>query len=244
MKKYMSSAQLKALARGQLIRHYGTTIWAFLLVVIINLLVNSIFSGLLDTTTLPGTILYYIISFLVSVILGLFTVGENFLYLKLATGQPIAVSDIWYGFQNNRDTSLKLLAIYNLLLYAFMIPYLLLSEKLVNPSSLTISNEYFLPFCIAFVIGNILSIYVNLLFSQIFYLILDFPGYSAKQIMNYGFRLMKGSKGRLFYMEISFLPLMLLACLSLGIGLLWIYPYMSASHANFFLDLMKKESVA
>ena len=244
MKKYLSSAQLKVLARGQLIGHYGVTIWVFLLIGVINLLVNSVFSGLLDTSSVFGTILYFIISFLVSVIMGLFTVGENYLYLKLATGQPVTVSDIWYGFQNNRDTALKLLAIYNVFLYVCMIPYLLLSQRLLDTNDLTTMNmEYFTPFCIAFVLGNVLTIYVSLLFSQIFYLVLDFPNYSAMQLMNYGFRLMKGNKRRLFYIELSFLPLILLAFLSLGIGFLWIYPYMCATNANFFLDLIKKESV-
>lgn len=244
MNNFLTSAQLKALARGQLVGRYKTAIWAMLLVASIGLIVDSIISAFFDTTTVIGTILYFLISYLVSVLLGLFTVGESFLYLKLATGQPIAVSDVWYGFARNRDTSLRILAVYSLLQYVFIIPYSILSTKLVNLSDWQNPHmEYFLPFCIAYVVGMVGIVYIDLLFSQMFYLVLDFPSYTAKEIIRHGIQLIKGSKGRLFYVEVSFLPLLLLCVLSAGIGLLWVIPYMSATQANFFLDLMKHKNM-
>ena len=73
---------------------------------------------------------------------------------------------------------------------------------------------------------------------------LDFPQYSAKELFQMSLRLMKGNIGRLFYLEISFLPLILLSFLSCGIALLWISPYMDATLANFYLDLVKKKTEA
>ena len=49
-----------------------------------------------------------------------------------------------------------------------------------------------------------------------------------------------GYSGRLFYIELSFLPLFLLGLISCCLPILWIYPYMEAVKANFYLDLMKK----
>ena len=51
---------------------------------------------------------------------------------------------------------------------------------------------------------------------------------------------MKGHKGRLFYIELSFLPLLLLGAVSL-IGLLWVIPYMQMTYAVFYFDIMKQE---
>lgn len=51
---------------------------------------------------------------------------------------------------------------------------------------------------------------------------------------------MKGSKGRFFYLTVSFFPLLLLGFLSCGIAFLWLVPYMNATYAEFFLDLIKK----
>jgi len=243
MKNYLSSAELKAQARGQLLGHYSVVIWAMLLIQLANVAVNSILTSIIDTRSTFGTVLYYAVSVLVTILLGLFTVGESYLYLKLACYQHVAVSDVFYGFKNHRDKALVILAVITVLTYLCTIPYSILANKLVNPRNLTeIHYEYFLPFCIALTLGCVVLVIVSLLFSQVFFLLLDFPDYSAKDLMSYSIRLMRGNMGRLFYVEMSFLPLMLLGILSCGIGLLWIYPYMNATLANFFLDLVKKSS--
>ena len=51
-------------------------------------------------------------------------------------------------------------------------------------------------------------------------------------------------KGRLFYLYVSFLPLILLGILSFGLALLWILPYMAATEAEFFLDLIRNKTEA
>ena len=54
---------------------------------------------------------------------------------------------------------------------------------------------------------------------------------------------MKGNRKRLFLLELSFLPLMLLCILSFGIGFLWLEPYMQMTYTHFFLDLMNPREV-
>ena len=49
--------------------------------------------------------------------------------------------------------------------------------------------------------------------------------------------MMHGNKGRFFYLQISFFGLALLCILTLGIGMLWLYPYMMTTEAFFYLDL-------
>ena len=51
-------------------------------------------------------------------------------------------------------------------------------------------------------------------------------------------RIMKGHRARLFYIQVSFLPLALLCMFTMGIGLLWLYPYMNSTLTHFYLDLM------
>ena len=103
------------------------------------------------------------------------------------------------------------------------------------------SSVLFLFSCITLVIGGILYVYIILLYSQAYYIMLDFPGYSTRQIMSTSRRIMKGNKGRLFYMVVTLIPYYLLAFLSCGIAMLWISPYMETSLTNFYLDLMHRE---
>ncbi len=50
-------------------------------------------------------------------------------------------------------------------------------------------------------------------------------------------RLMKGQKGRLFWLDLSFIGWHILAILTIGIGYLWLNPYISATKAAFYEDL-------
>jgi len=50
-------------------------------------------------------------------------------------------------------------------------------------------------------------------------------------------RLMKGNKGRIFYIILSFIGWMCLGMLSFGSGLLWVIPYMQQTLIQFYLDV-------
>ena len=102
----------------------------------------------------------------------------------------------------------------------------------------------FLLYAVLLVAGYSILVFVHILLSQIFYLMLDFPDYTAPQLLHLAPKLMKGHKARLFYIMLSFVPLLLLCIFSCGIGYLWIYPYMQTTYANFYLDLMKNNSSA
>ena len=55
-------------------------------------------------------------------------------------------------------------------------------------------------------------------------------------------RIMKGKKRKLFTIQLSFLPLMLLSMLTLGIGDLWLTPFMNMTMALYFLDIMRPKA--
>ena len=68
---------------------------------------------------------------------------------------------------------------------------------------------------------------------------LDYPDLSASDIVKRSVKIMKGKKLQLFYLQLSFLPLYLVAILSFGVGLLWVLPYRNTAFTLFYLDVMK-----
>lgn len=70
------------------------------------------------------------------------------------------------------------------------------------------------------------------------YLLLDHPQMKARESLKISRQIMKGSKGRLFYIYLSFIGLQILCLLSLGIGSLWVYPYQSQTLVIFYLDVV------
>ncbi|HWS30702.1 MAG TPA: DUF975 family protein [Clostridia bacterium] len=68
------------------------------------------------------------------------------------------------------------------------------------------------------------------------YLMAQHPEMGIREAVNESKRLMAGHKGRLFCLQLSFIGWILLCVLTLGIGYLWLVPYMEASSAAFYLD--------
>ena len=62
---------------------------------------------------------------------------------------------------------------------------------------------------------------------------------SSKEIMKRSEELMDGYKMDYFVFELSFLGWMLLSCLTLGIALIWAFPYMTTATIMYYEELKK-----
>lgn len=74
-------------------------------------------------------------------------------------------------------------------------------------------------------------------YSMSFYILNDNPQMSAKEALEESKRMMNGYKGKLFLLQLSFIGWALLCILTLGIGYLWLIPYIQTSTANFYQNL-------
>jgi uncharacterized membrane protein len=74
-------------------------------------------------------------------------------------------------------------------------------------------------------------------YSMAFFILRDNPDMGALEALNASRQMMDGHKARLFGLYVSFIGWFLLSILTLGIGYLWIGPYMALSVANFYEDL-------
>lgn len=240
MNHFKSSAELKASAREHLLGHYGTVIGAFLIVAAITSAVTLAVSLIVDINTIPGTVIYYAIMFLVSVLTGLFSSGSAYLYLKLICGRPVSVGDLFYGFQLCPDKAIIIQAWITLITYLSSLPQIILNCLiLANITNTDKILRYMLPYALSMILSGVVSVMLSLFYAQTYFLLHDFPQYTAKELLQKSRRLMVHHKGRLLYLYVSFLPLMLLGLLSCGLAMLWIIPYMAATEAEFFLDLIQ-----
>lgn len=245
MNQFKSSSELKASAREHLLGHYGTVIGAEIILMLFTGSVSFAASLLVDSSTVIGSILYYAILFFISVLMGLFTSGTCYLYLKLICGRPISVSDLFYGFQFAPDKALTIQAWITLITYAASLPQFILTYKI---SMVGYEAEklmpLLLPYALSLILSGAVTVVLGLYYAQTFYLLHDFPQYTAKELLQKSRRLMVHHKGRLFYLYVSFLPLMLLGLFSFGLALLWVVPYMTATQTVFFLDLIQHNTEA
>ncbi|MBO5208903.1 MAG: DUF975 family protein [Lachnospiraceae bacterium] len=238
MNKFKSSAELKALAKEHMLGKYGVTIGATLVMSLIIGFVSMFSTIFLDTTTIIGLVLNFLISFVISVLTGLFTSGETYFFLKIACGKQVTFSDIFYGFKLFPNKAVLIQLYITSWLYIAMLPMTIFSYLVQkNPTNAVLMLFYSL----ALILYLVVAVIISVVYSQAFYLLHDFPNYSVKELLVMSRKIMKGSMGRYFYLTVSFIPLTLLGILSCGIVLFWIIPYMNATYAEFFLDLMKKK---
>jgi uncharacterized membrane protein len=115
----------------------------------------------------------------------------------------------------------------------------------------TISNDakaYFKLIGLAIVMGIFIFLW-SLLFiipgiikaiaySQTYFLMRDHPEYTILQAITESRKRMNGFKGEFFLLNLSFIGWGILALLTFGIGFLWLVPYVYASQATFYNELI------
>jgi Predicted integral membrane protein len=77
-------------------------------------------------------------------------------------------------------------------------------------------------------------------YAMVPFILHDNPGLDAMDAIKQSKEMMRGHKWHLFCLELSFIGWFLLCLLTLGIGFLWLYPYIKASKACFYNDLVSE----
>ncbi len=85
-----------------------------------------------------------------------------------------------------------------------------------------------------FVIPGIIASYS---YAMAPYILLENPGMGANEAISRSKELMRGNRFRLFCLQFSFIGWYFLSMMTLGIGLLWLRPYVEAAQAAFYREI-------
>lgn len=81
-------------------------------------------------------------------------------------------------------------------------------------------------------------------YSMVYFILLDHPEYSSRQLLRKSSEMMYGHRMELFVLYLRFIPWVLLGIITCGIAFLWVGPYVTAAFSEFYLQLKaKKEDV-
>ena len=94
---------------------------------------------------------------------------------------------------------------------------------------------------IAYLACIVYAVSRGLLYSLVYYIACDEPDLTGKEVVNKSEKLMTGNRGNLFLLELSFIGWMFLGILTLGIGLIWVVPYLQVTVACFYDELTKSD---
>lgn len=77
----------------------------------------------------------------------------------------------------------------------------------------------------------------GLAYSQSFYIIAENPNVKVRDALKLSIKMTEGFKAAIFIMTLSFIGWTLLGLLTLGIGFLWLAPYINTTYTNMYFKL-------
>ena len=103
-----------------------------------------------------------------------------------------------------------------------------------NLAAMLLMSVFTLLWTLLFIIPGVIK---TIAYSLTPYILKDFPELTPNQVINLSQKMMKGHKLDFFCLVLSFLGWALLCILTLGIGTLWLSPYVYTSFAAFYQDV-------
>lgn len=228
-------AEFKRLAREILTRHYGVPMGAMVVSELILMVLSIPFSeNITIHSTVREWVIYCVSSVAITLLGVVFSVGTLRIVLNMARKRPYAFRDLFYGFFHHPDRYILSALLLMLICLVPALPFIgiVLVSDMVN----SFTAELIL-ILIAIVIMLVGEIYIALTYAMIYFLLLDHSDMGIVEAFRESREMMKGKKGRMFYLVLTFIGWGILVVLSLGIGYLWVGPYMMQTKTFFYLEL-------
>ena len=140
----------------------------------------------------------------VYILAGPLIIGLLVYFLKVARCQEAKIGDLFAGFSNKFGRFVW--AYFRVLIFTILWSFL-------------------------FIVPGIIKSYS---YMMTFYILADNPELTAREAMERSIKMMYGYRFKLFCLGLRFIGWLLLCIPTLGIGLLWLWPYMQTSFACFY----------
>lgn len=249
----MTSSEIKSKARESLINKWGKAALITFCYFVIEFLINFMISGSEKSFPLLSSLLS-IGNTVISVPLAF---GFLISFIKLKRDEEVQAFDFFTdGFSNFGKAwgitwgIIKKLLVPIIIIIVLYIVLIASSVSLIAFSS-TLFKSYsasasitagFLSIICSI---GLIALYIWIAIKSLFYVLVyqvayDNPNLSSKEVVEESERLMTGNRGKYFVLQLSFIGWSILACLTFGIGFLWLTPYITISTICFYEALSGK----
>ncbi|WP_313075182.1 DUF975 family protein [Lacrimispora sp.] len=251
-----TSKELKLRARKRLKGKYGICVGAGLIagalmsVVFMIFLMVSVVLGVANETLFYGGSEFgvgfvlmqaaiIIFTVVISAVMALFLPGMMKMYYNISTDQKYGLYDLLFALKNKPLKFLGLYFMIVLISIVLSIPYFIVLIVSIITDFIPIMIVLLVLMYLLLLVGSLMcSIY----FSQSFFILMESTDKGVLQSMRESVELMRGNKGRFFYIILSFTGMILLGYGSFGIGFLWIFPYVHCTFTEFYLDIKAEKT--
>ena len=226
--------ELKRIARGNLQGNFAGLIRVFVFCNLIISLVETPFSTITSESFLsPSNLIYMAAISLITIASVLLTVGQYCLHLSVARTKKIQLTDFIYPIKYDANRLILAEVILFILRMIGMAPAIGAYLMILFYDDL---NVYLLALGLC-VLSLILTLVIEANFGMTYFALIDGEELTVFQAIKNAVSMMKTHKMRFIYMQFSFIGMYLLVLLTLGIGILWVQPYIMQTTTIFYMDI-------
>lgn len=226
--------ELKRIARGNLTGKYAGLIRIFVFCNLITSLVEMPFSMMTnDIQFSTQNIIYYIAIVLIGIAAVVLTGGQYRIHLSVARSGQLHPADLFYPVKYHADRYIFTELILFGISLITMIP-------MIGGIILIYTQEdikYYIGVLVLAIVSFILSTYISLTYDLVYFVLNDHEELGMMKALKFTKELIHTHRGRYLYLQLSFLPMLLLVALSFGTAVFWVQPYMTQTTTLFYLDI-------
>lgn len=207
-----SISEIKATGKLSLKGDWGKFVLITLLIEIIQTITNMplTLSNFISEFYSLYSFFSWIIYFFIVLLLFNLTWGNQVIYLRKYRKEEVEIDNVFDGY---RKGFLRIFSTYFLVyIYTLLWSLLLIIPGIIKSLSYALTG----------------------------YILLDNPELSRNQAIRRSRLMMHGNKAKLFFLQLSFLGWGILCLFTLGIGFLWLFPYMNSSFAVFYTEVKEE----
>lgn len=208
--------------------------------------------GLIEGIFEDESIMANLISIVTSIIGVPLSFGFTYSFIRLKRGEDVKTFDFFKSVFSNFGRAwkislrvvLKLILPIILLVLTILIVVGMLAYFSIELLSAHVANEMLF----VVLVGGIVIVVIYcwliiraLLYSLTTYIAFDNPDMTALEVINESAKMMKGNRMKLILLELSFIGWGILCLFTLGIGYLWLVPYMQVAQVCFYESILEKK---
>ncbi len=202
----------------------------------------SVISSYISTALFPGNSLYAIIggevfSFVLSLVICIFSAGLYRIYLNISRREKYSFGDLLYFFSHQPDHVIVASFVLALINLVTSLPLAWFSFTADMGSTVEAQMQWAVNYLLLTLLGFVLNLLVTMPFAMTYYILADDPDIKGGQALKASAKLMKGHLWEYLKLLLSFVPWLIFSMFTLYLALIWLVPYIETCMAVFYRNI-------
>lgn len=163
-------------------------------------------------------------------------------FLATVRGENVKIDHLWDGYRSENIIRVFSTFLVATLIYIAVIAIFILIISIISVMVAFISVDVMMggAIIILSILCGFIYVYILLRWAMVYFILRDEPQLKNTAVLKASARMMKGHKWQFLKLYLSFIGWMFVGIITLGVGMLWVAPYLTTASAHFYEDLKKE----